>query len=176
MNDAVVLATRDAIIVGFNKAAEELFGWKRSEVIGKNVKVLMPANMAARHDYYVEKYHITKERRLIGVRRILDALHKNGTVFQGSQSSRLFAICTLSNTGCICLVEISLGELKGSSFIATFRPHKPLQPSSDSGDSPSREEMVQLHERMKRLETENQMLRGELDVYDDLPYNCISIG
>jgi len=87
MNDAVVLANRDAIIIGFNKAAEELFGWKRNEITGKSVKVLMPHSMAAKHDHYIEKYHLTKERRLIGVRRVLDAMHKNGNIFQGKQAS-----------------------------------------------------------------------------------------
>jgi hypothetical protein len=57
-----------------------------------------------------------------------------------------------------------LGELNKegqTTFIATFRQQKKIEgSSSDVGD----EDIVQLKERLRMLETENKLLRGELDL------------
>src|SRR5690349_1887420 len=42
--DAVVATDREGAIVGFNRAAEALFGWARDEVLGRPVhEVIVPA-------------------------------------------------------------------------------------------------------------------------------------
>jgi PAS domain S-box-containing protein len=80
-NEAVVMADKMMRIIDFNKSAEEIFGWKREEVVGKNVHILMPNPYASKHDSYAENYREKGEKRLIGKPRKLMGLRKNGSTF-----------------------------------------------------------------------------------------------
>lgn len=55
--NAVIIATAEkkAMIISWSKGAENLFGWKAHEVIGKSVEILIPANMLERHRKAYEK-------------------------------------------------------------------------------------------------------------------------
>lgn len=55
--DPCVVADKNCEIHGWNHAAEVLFGYKKEEVVGQSVKMLMPSNYAAAHDEYVRSYH-----------------------------------------------------------------------------------------------------------------------
>lgn len=87
--DAVVKTSPDAIVTidargaiqSFNPAAEALFGYSEQEVMGVNVKVLMPQHFAAHHDDDLVRYQSTSERHIIGTGRIVDALRKDGSIF-----------------------------------------------------------------------------------------------
>jgi len=79
--EAVVTIGGTGIIESFNAAAEEMFGYAAFEVIGLNVKVLMPEPYAAEHDGYLDRYLRTKERRIIGIGREVSARRKDGSVF-----------------------------------------------------------------------------------------------
>ena len=48
----------------FSAAAERLFGWTPAEVIGKNVKMLMPEPYRSAHDGFLERYKSTGEHQL----------------------------------------------------------------------------------------------------------------
>jgi PAS domain S-box-containing protein len=65
----------------FNRAAENTFGYKADEVMGKNIKMLMPEDIAKNHDGYLERYSRTKEKHVIDTIRIARGQRKNGTVF-----------------------------------------------------------------------------------------------
>lgn len=79
--DAIVVVNRRGVIERFNRAAERIFGYKADEVIGKNVSVLMPSPYQDEHDAYMERYHRTGERRIIGIGREALGLRKDGSVF-----------------------------------------------------------------------------------------------
>ncbi|HEV8027216.1 MAG TPA: PAS domain S-box protein [Stellaceae bacterium] len=79
--DAMVIISERGIIESFSPSAERLFGYQAAEVVGKNVKVLMPAPYRERHDSYIENYVETGERRIIGIGRIVTGLRKDGTTF-----------------------------------------------------------------------------------------------
>lgn len=79
--DAMVVIDESANIQSFSTAAETLFGYKAGEVIGQNVKVLMPSPYREEHDAYMQRYLTTGERRIIGLGRTVTGMRKDGSTF-----------------------------------------------------------------------------------------------
>jgi PAS domain S-box-containing protein len=81
LSDGVVLIDDQARILVFNKACERLFDYAASEVLGRNVSMLMGPEHAPRHDDFLARYRITGERRIIGSGRHVTARRRDGTLF-----------------------------------------------------------------------------------------------
>ncbi|MBN67589.1 MAG: hypothetical protein CMM94_08520, partial [Rickettsiales bacterium] len=81
MNDGLIIINREGKIEDFNNACEVIFGYSAKEVMGKNVKMLMPEPYHSEHDGYMQRYKDTGEKRIIGVGREVEARRKNGEVF-----------------------------------------------------------------------------------------------
>ncbi len=79
--DAMVVIDERGSIQSFSSAAERLFGYLPSEVIGRNVKVLMPSPYREDHDGYIRRYLDTGERRIIGIGRVVVGERKGGSTF-----------------------------------------------------------------------------------------------
>ncbi len=79
--EAMVVIDEKGTIQSFSSAAERLFGYAAHEVIGKNVKLLMPASYREGHDSYIERYLQTGERRIIGIGRVVVGERKDGSTF-----------------------------------------------------------------------------------------------
>lgn len=56
-----------------------MFGWQLTELVGRNVKVLMPNPERERHDGYLRRYLETGKQRVFGMGRDLTAVHKDGS-------------------------------------------------------------------------------------------------
>ncbi|SDC12496.1 PAS domain S-box protein [Williamwhitmania taraxaci] len=75
--DVVISIDQDGTIDFFNKAAEQLFGYDRNEVLGKNVRLLFPAD-AAKHDEFIANFVDPDKLKIVGVRREITITNKLG--------------------------------------------------------------------------------------------------
>jgi PAS domain S-box-containing protein len=79
--DAIITIDPRGIVQSFSAASERLFGYSAGEVIGHNVSILMASPYKQQHDGYLERYHRTGEKRIIGIGRTVEARRKDGTIF-----------------------------------------------------------------------------------------------
>ncbi|MGF1642102.1 MAG: PAS domain S-box protein [Thiotrichales bacterium] len=79
--DGVIGIDAQGSIELFNPKAERLFGYSASEVMGRNVKSLMPPCHGDHHDEYLARYLQTGERHIIGSGRAVRGQRKDGTTF-----------------------------------------------------------------------------------------------
>jgi methyl-accepting chemotaxis protein len=79
--DAVIQIDSNRIITFYNDSAEKMFGFSRAEVMGQNVKMIVPVEHRGNHDQYVENNLKTGVNKVIGTGRDLEATKKDGTRF-----------------------------------------------------------------------------------------------
>ena len=79
--DAMVVIDERGIILSFSAAAEKMFAYQEDEVVGRNVKMLMPSPDRERHDQYLVNYLTTGKRKIIGIGRVTTGLHRDGSTF-----------------------------------------------------------------------------------------------
>ncbi|MCV3274355.1 PAS domain S-box protein [Roseobacter sinensis] len=84
--DAVVMLDQDNHVTFFNEAAERLWGYNRDEVIGQNVKMLVPPEMRVHHDSWVDRHRHGGEDKIVGTSREVPIHRKDGSVGHGSLS------------------------------------------------------------------------------------------
>eukprot|EP00662_Eupelagonemidae_sp_cell21_P056685 gene56685-biopygen64428 len=77
-------------VIKFTMAAEEAFQYAQSEVVGNNVKILMPQEFADIHDAILRRYRITGHKNIIGKYRQIVGQRKDGTQFHMSIFVREF--------------------------------------------------------------------------------------
>lgn len=79
--DALIVIDMRGAIVSFSAAAQRMFQYAESDVLGENISMLMPSPDRERHDGYIHHYLTTGEKRIIGIGRLTSARRRDGSTF-----------------------------------------------------------------------------------------------
>ncbi len=79
--DAIITTDREGTVNSFNPGAERIFGYRAGEVVGRNIKMLMPDDDARAHDGHITRYRGTGASSVVGARRVLLGLRQDGNTF-----------------------------------------------------------------------------------------------
>lgn len=75
---SVVTINSEGEILSLNKATSDMLGWSVEDLLGKNIKVLIPDPYKSEHDGYLKNYLETSEKRIIGIGREIEVVSKSG--------------------------------------------------------------------------------------------------
>jgi PAS domain S-box-containing protein len=81
VSDSIITTDRRGVIVSVNPATERMFGYKSNELVGKQVKHLIPPSGHEEHDGGLACYFETGKGGIIGISRETRGLRKDGSTF-----------------------------------------------------------------------------------------------
>ena len=143
--DAVISINQDKLIIFFNGAAENLFGFERNEVLGKNVKMIVPMEHRANHDNYVNANIRTGVNKVVGGSRDLEMTKKDGSKFWGNLS--------------LSKVEVN-GQTNYTAFIKDVTDQVASQSKMKQDAEEMRAQEEELRQNMEEMEaTQEEMKR-----------------
>jgi PAS domain S-box-containing protein len=76
--DGIITINGKGIVQDMNRSAERLFGWPAADVVGKNIKMLMPEPDRSQHDKYLSDFLSSGLPKVIGQGREVNAMHRSG--------------------------------------------------------------------------------------------------
>ncbi|WP_125562330.1 PAS domain S-box protein [Pseudoalteromonas rubra] len=79
--DAIIVINMQGEVQEFSPAAVEMFGYAPDEVLGKNLRMLMPEPYRSSHDQYMQNYFDTGVKKVIDNKREVTARNKSGRCF-----------------------------------------------------------------------------------------------
>lgn len=79
--EAMAVIDAAGIIQSVNPSVERIFGYAPAELIGNNIRMLMPPDPASHHDDHLSRYGRTGIRAVIGIGREVAGRRKDGSVF-----------------------------------------------------------------------------------------------
>ena len=79
--DGIIVIDSDGLIVELNAAAERMFGYRRAQLLGQRVELLMPEPYRSEHPDYINRYLESKEPRVIGIGREVEGRRRDGKIF-----------------------------------------------------------------------------------------------
>jgi len=79
--DGIVLIDPSGIIQSVNPSVQRMFGYVPEDLVGRNVKMLMPQPWREEHDGYLSRYLATGQARIIGIGREVEGRRRDGSTF-----------------------------------------------------------------------------------------------
>jgi PAS domain S-box-containing protein len=79
--EGIITINEKGIMESANIASESIFGYSSSELMGRNVSMLMPSPYHEQHDSYLSNYMHTGNKKIIGIGREVTGRRKDGTTF-----------------------------------------------------------------------------------------------
>ncbi|WP_405382891.1 ATP-binding protein [Maribacter sp. LLG6340-A2] len=81
ISEGIILVNTSQEIVATNSSAEEMFGYKKNELIGKALECIIPRRYHHKHGGHFSSFMKKSEKRKMGHGRDLSGLRKNGEEF-----------------------------------------------------------------------------------------------
>ena len=134
--DGIVGVAPGGDIVLLNKQAEKLFGYRREELIGRPVEIVIPRRLRESHPAHRDAYFEEPRRRPMGAGVELFALRKDGTEFP---------------------VEISLSSIEAEEGVLAIAAVRDI---SDRAESEREKALQRELDRARRLESVGQLAGG----------------
>jgi len=79
--DGVITIDKKGTVLSVNQAVKNIFGFDESELLGRNINVLMPEPYYSEHDGYLESYNSGNAPKVLGIGREVKGKRKNGEIF-----------------------------------------------------------------------------------------------
>ena len=79
--DGIITINHRGIAESVNPAAAKLFDYQPEDIIGNNIKMLMPEPDRTNHDEYISRYEKTRQPHIIGIGREVFGKRKDGSIF-----------------------------------------------------------------------------------------------
>jgi len=81
MGEGVISINSEAIVTSVSPTCASIFGYAQSELVGQNIKILMPEPFRSGHDSYVRNYTATRRAKILGFGRDTLGRKKTGEIF-----------------------------------------------------------------------------------------------
>jgi two-component system sensor kinase FixL len=107
--DALITIDENHVIVGYNRGAEEMFGYTRAEALGRDLKLIIPPPFTDVHQDFVRRYLATREAHVLGRQRRLTARRRDGQEFPLSIS---FSVAEIQGTMYFTAIMRDITEYK----------------------------------------------------------------
>ncbi len=79
--DGIITIDERGIVESCNRTAANIFGYSVEEVIGNNIKMLMPDPYSSKNDSYLNNFTSTGQKKIIGIGREVVGQRKDGSTF-----------------------------------------------------------------------------------------------
>ncbi len=135
--DAIVMITSKGIVCTVNNPALVLFGYKRWEMVGKNVTLIIPSPFAEKHDFYLQRYMKTRMKRIIGEKRD-DVVSVRATGELMPMILKVVEIIDSSGSNCFLATVRNISAAKELQKIQTLMSNivpKEIREPLDAGES-----------------------------------------
>lgn len=176
--DAIITIDDKGLVEKANRATCTLFGYSREEMIGNNIKMLMPQPYRAEHDGYLEKYKKTRKAKIIGIGREVYGRKKDGSIFplrlavsEVILNDRVIFTGILHDLSDVATARAEIKELNRSLEQKIDKRTYDLERTVNKLIKANRELEIQIKERLialQKLEKSEQELKTSLEKEQEL--------
>jgi PAS domain S-box-containing protein len=176
--DAIITIDDKGIIEKANKATSALFGYSNEEMLGNNIKMLMPQPYRAEHDGYLDHYKTTRRPKIIGIGREVYGRKKDGEIFplrlavsEVILNDRVIFTGILHDLTDVATARAEIKELNRSLEQKIDKRTYDLESTVNKLIKANRELEIQIKERLialQKLETSEKELKSSLEKEQEL--------